>query len=142
MSEANLEYYKRLILDHNKNPRNYGVMEGFNHSAEGFNPLCGDKIQLYLCEENGTIEKAQFESQACALCKASTSMLTEKLQGMKVKDVEELQQEMNKMLSGNEIELERVAPLDVFSSVAKYPARAKCVMLPLTTVSKALKGGK
>lgn len=140
MNAESLDYYKRLILDHNKNPRNYGKPESFSVSAEGYNPLCGDKIQLYVNSVNQVIEDLYFESSACALCKASTSLMSEKVSGKSYEDLNSLYDQLTQLLSGNQVEDAALKPLDVFASVAKYPARAKCVMLPWKTLQRLIGG--
>lgn len=140
MTDAQLDYYKSLILDHNKNPRNYGKPDFFQFSSEGYNPLCGDKIQIYLSyDAQEKLEKISFESQACALCKASTSMMGETVIGRTKSEIDGIACQVKSMLEGQQIELENIKPLDIFSSVARYPARSKCVLLPWTTIQKAIK---
>lgn len=142
MSEELHDLYQDIILDHNKRPRYYGVLEGATHQAEGYNPLCGDKITVYLDIADDKVEDLNFECAACAICKASASMMTEALQGKSLEDAEALFNLVHRLLSG-EIEtpeLDREGELAALAGVRKFPARIKCASLPWHTYRAALTG--
>ena len=84
------ELYQEVILDHNKNPRNYGKPEAYNHFAEGFNPLCGDRIELYLNVEDNIVKDIKFESKGCAISKSSASIMTTLLKGKSLNEAQEI----------------------------------------------------
>src|SRR3990167_9396782 len=94
------ELYQELILEHSKKPRNFRALERANHTAEGFNPLCGDKIKLYLEIEGDMIKDIGFQGSGCAISKASASMMTTGVKGKKVGEARSLFSEFHKMLSG------------------------------------------
>src|SRR5277367_2735434 len=95
------ELYQELILDHQKNPRNFGQLEGANHHAEGFNALCGDKISLdLLTDESGVIQDLRFKGSGCAISKASASMMTAALKGKKVDEAETIFTQFHEMVTG------------------------------------------
>lgn len=138
-----LDYYKKLILDHNREPRNYGSgIEGVSHSAEGYNKLCGDKIQVFLRVVEDLVEDISFETQACALCKASASMMTERVKGKHLQELGQLNQVFEGLFDKEgEVDPEvknMLGELVVFESVSAYPARVKCVKLPWNTLLKAI----
>lgn len=136
------ELYQSLILDHNKNPRNFRKMENATRSQEGFNPLCGDHLYIYvkLDSQESVIEDISFEGEGCAISKASTSMMTQTLKG---KTIEEAQKVFNQFHSLLTKDLDpsknqhTLGKLEVFSGIWKYPARVKCAGLAWHTL-KAL----
>ena len=141
MSELD-ELYQEVILDHNKSPRNFRVMDNANRKAEGFNPLCGDHVTIYVRIEDGTIKDISFEGSGCAISKASASMMTAELKGKSAADADRLFSNVHKMLTGemnNAAELEQVGKLAILSGVCKFPARVKCASLAWHTVNSALK---
>ena len=143
MSELD-ELYQEVILDHNKSPRNFRVMKDATRSAEGFNPLCGDHVTIYVRLANGAIEDINFEGSGCAISKASASMMTAELKGKSVAEAESLFANVHKMLTGDirtSTELEQVGKLAILSGVCKFPARVKCASLAWHTVNSALQGG-
>ena len=126
------ELYQELILEHSKKPRNFRVLEHANHTAEGFNPLCGDKIKLYLDIEGDKIKDIGFQGSGCAISKASASMMTASIKGKTVTEVEELFSEFHKMLSGEasaKLNQTKLGKLSVFSGVSEFPVRVKCATL-------------
>ena len=131
------ELYQNIILDHNKRPRNYGALDGFTHSAEGVNPLCGDKVVLFLVLENDRIQKIQFESASCAICKASASIMTQELGGKLLKETGQIVDRVQELLSTDveaAIDLLTDGELAAFTGVLKFPARIKCALLPWKTL--------
>ncbi len=131
--------YQEVILDHNKKPRNWGSLEEPSHRAEGLNPLCGDHIWLSLKVADGRVSEIAFQGEGCAICKASTSMMTTNVKGKTIEEAEELVQEFRAMATGA---LDSTAPnhlgrLTVFAGVKDLPARVKCAILPWHTLHAA-----
>lgn len=139
MSEFS-DLYQDLILDHQKNPRNFGELAGANHHADGFNPLCGDKITLGLkVNEAGVIEEVKFKGSGCAISKASASMMTVALKGKKTTEAEKMFTQFHDMVMGKEgSKVTDLGKLKVFEGVRDYPARVKCASLAWHTLEAAL----
>ena len=133
------DLYQEVILDHNKRPRNFQKLEGANRKAEGFNPLCGDQITVYLVLENDLIKDIGFQGSGCAISKASASMMTSAVKGKTRSEGEALFDKVHKMLTGaangDPEELGRLAAL---SGVCNFPARVKCASLAWHTLRAAL----
>ena len=139
------ELYQQVILDHHKKPRNYHKLEKANRQADGFNPLCGDRISLYLEIEEGIIRDAGFVGTGCAISTASASMMTDSLKGKTVAEAEALFERFHKLLTGNsdaDLDTSGLGKLAVFSGVREYPVRIKCASLAWHTLRAALEGGK
>ncbi|HEU4341030.1 MAG TPA: SUF system NifU family Fe-S cluster assembly protein [Candidatus Binatia bacterium] len=141
MSELD-ELYQQVILDHNKSPRNFRKMEDANRKAEGYNPLCGDQVTVYLKLEDGLIRDISFQGSGCAISKASASMMTSELKGKTEAAAKELFDEVHKMLTGRNDGPGRVGKLEILSGVCKFPARVKCASLAWHTVNSALEGAR
>lgn len=142
MSELD-DLYQEVILDHNKSPRNFRVIGGANRRAEGYNPLCGDQVTVFLQVEDGVIKDISFQGSGCAISKASASMMTTELKGKPESAAHELFENVHNMLTGepgNESGAERVGKLAILSGVCKFPARVKCASLAWHTMESALKG--
>jgi nitrogen fixation NifU-like protein len=140
MSAAN-QLYQEVILDHNRKPRNFGKLDRVTHHAEGFNPLCGDHIWVYLRLQDKQVEAIGFEGQICAICKASASMMTHAVKGGSVADAETLAQEFREMTLGRldpESGEHHLGRLKVFAGVRDLPTRVKCAILPWHTLHAAL----
>ncbi len=139
MSEFS-DLYQDLILDHQKNPRNFGELAGANHHADGYNPLCGDKIALDLkVNGQGVIEDVKFKGSGCAISKASASMMTVALKGKKTAEVEKMFTQFHDMVMGKEgAPMSDLGKLKVFAGVRDYPARVKCASLAWHTLEAAL----
>ena len=132
------ELYQEVIFDHNRNPRNYGVLEDANRKAEGFNPLCGDEITVYMVvNDDAIIEKVSFEGQGCAITTASASIMTQELIGKTVKQAEEIFENFHTVVTGGESEAD-IGKLEVLSGVKDYPTRVKCATLPWHTTNAAI----
>ena len=133
------DLYQEVILDHNKRPRNFHRLEGANRKAEGFNPLCGDQITVYLLLDGDLIKDIGFQGSGCAISKASASMMTSAVKGKTKSEGEALFDKVHKMLtgaaSGDAEELGRLAAL---SGVCNFPARVKCASLAWHTLRAAL----
>ena len=136
------ELYQDVILDHSRHPRHYGVLEGASHKAEGYNPLCGDKVTIYVKLENGVIADISFEGSGCAISTASASLLTESLKGKTLAEAEALFESFHNLLTGLEPadEAPKLGKLVVFSGVCDYPTRVKCATLAWHTLHAALSG--
>ena len=137
------DLYQEVILDHNKSPRNFRAMVEANRKAEGYNPLCGDHVTVYLQLENDLIKDISFEGSGCAISKASASMMTAELKGKSESYAHELFENVHKMLTGDTTAEEgagKVGKLAILSGVCKFPARVKCASLAWHTVNAALAG--
>ena len=142
MSELT-DLYQQVILDHNRRPRNYGKLEGANRQAEGFNPICGDHLTLYVRLNGDVIDDLRFEGEGCAISKASASLMTEGLKGKTTADAEALFERMHELLTGTadvEAQAEALGKLAVFSGVREFPARVKCASLSWHALHSALEG--
>ena len=140
MSELS-ELYQQVILDHNKKPRNFRRLENPNHVAEGYNPLCGDQLKVYVQLEDDAVRDVSFEGSGCAISKAAASMMTQAVKGKSKEEVEQLFSEFHEMVAGeSEIEdpAEHLGNLRIFSGVKEFPVRVKCATLPWHTLHAAL----
>ena len=137
------ELYQEMILDHNRQPRNFGELKGADCCARGNNPLCGDSLTLYLKVENGKVIDAAFTGSGCAISTASASMLTEAVKGRDVREVHELFESFHSMVTeGGSPAVEDLGKLAVFAGVCEYPVRVKCATLAWHTMEAALEGHK
>jgi nitrogen fixation protein NifU and related proteins len=136
--------YQDVILDHNKKPRNFRVIEDYTHMAHGDNPLCGDKIDVYLTLDNEmNIEDVSFTGDGCAISKASASMMTTMIKGRTLNDVKTLFHEFHQMSTGKldpDSDPNHLERLKIFAGVRDLPARVKCATLAWHTMDAALKG--
>lgn len=142
MSELS-ELYQQVILDHNKKPRNFHKLENANRTAEGFNPLCGDQLHVYIELENGQLKDISFEGSGCAIWKASASMMTQAVKGKSKEEVEILFDEFHRMVTGKldqETEENHLGRLEIFAGVRDFPVRVKCATLSWHTMKAALEG--
>jgi len=136
------ELYQQLILDHQKKPRNFRKLETGRH-VEGFNPLCGDKITVYLQLDGDVVKDVCFQGSGCAISTASASMMTEALKGKTRAQAQALFQSFHELLTGKNAEASspnRLGKLSVFSGVREFPVRVKCATLPWHTFQAALQG--
>jgi nitrogen fixation NifU-like protein len=137
------ELYQEVILDHNKRPRNFRRIEGANRSAEGYNPLCGDQVTVYLQLDGDVIVDIGFQGSGCAISKASASMMTESLKGRTKAEAEALFDRIHRMLTGEEgakVDLRELGKIAALSGVSEFPARVKCASLAWHTLRAALNG--
>jgi nitrogen fixation NifU-like protein len=133
--------YQEVILDHNRKPRNFGRLESASHQAKGHNPLCGDRINLMLNVDADRIHAIAFEGEACAICKASASMMTTTVKGKTREDAEMLIREFRDMATGKldfQNRQHHLGRLTVFGGVRDLPSRVKCAILPWHTLHAAL----
>ena len=134
------DLYQEVILDHNRQPRNFGRLAGANRSAEGFNPLCGDSLTLYLKLVDGVIEGVSFEGTGCAISTASASLMTEALKGKTEHEAQALFERFHALLT-SEQGADAAVPLgklEVLSGVREFPVRVKCATLAWHTLQAAL----
>ncbi len=134
------DLYQEVILDHNRQPRNFGALAGANRRAEGFNPLCGDRVTVQLEMQDGVVRDIRFQGTGCAISKASASMMTESLKGRSREQAEALFQEFHRLLTGDGAapDPEALGKLVVFSGVREFPVRVKCATLAWHTLRSAL----
>jgi nitrogen fixation NifU-like protein len=138
MSELS-ELYQQVILDHNKKPRNFRKIETPTHTAEGYNPLCGDQLTIYLDLENDQVADVSFEGSGCAISKASASMMTQAVKGKSKQEAEELFKGFHTMVTGDEdVSDDELGNLKIFEGVREFPVRVKCATLPWHTLHAAL----
>ncbi len=137
MLELN-DLYQEVIIDHNRNPRNQYLMENPSAEALGHNPLCGDKLRLFLDIKDSVIERASFNCKGCAISTASASLMTEVLKGKTVKEAREMFQRFHALVTeegDGKVDLDKLA---VFAGVKNYPSRVKCATLAWHTLLSAL----
>lgn len=141
MFEDLRDLYQEVIFDHNRNPRNFRVMENASRQVEGFNPLCGDRLTLYLKIDDNVISDASFQGSGCAISTASVSLMTEIVKGKTEAEADTLFKQFHEMTTGKteEINLEAIGKLAVLAGVREYPARVKCATLAWHTLDAALK---
>lgn len=134
------ELYQAIILDHNKRPRHYGVLEGATHQADGYNPTCGDKVEVFLRVKDGRIDAITFESASCAICRASASMMCQALAGTDLAEARAWIKQIEDLFAGH-VEVS-VFPEDselrALAGVKQFPARVKCATLSWHALSKAM----
>jgi nitrogen fixation protein NifU and related proteins len=140
MSELS-ELYQQVILDHNKKPRNFRKLDTASHMAEGFNPLCGDHLNVYVNLDGDELKEISFEGSGCAISKASASMMTQAVKGKNKELAEQLFQEFHGMVTGEldeETQENGLGNLKIFAGVRDFPVRVKCATLPWHTLRAAL----
>jgi nitrogen fixation NifU-like protein len=135
------QLYQDVIIDHNRSPRNFRRPEMVDREAEGFNPLCGDKLHVYLSIVDGKIADVSFEGSGCAISVASASMMTEALMGMDENEAEALFSEVHQMLTDADFSAspDELGKLVALANVREYPTRVKCASLCWHTLMAALK---
>jgi nitrogen fixation NifU-like protein len=132
--------YQEVILDHSKRPRNFRVIDDATARAEGYNPLCGDRLTLYVRMDGNKISDIAFKGSGCAISTASASILTETLKGKTRKDAEALFDTFHDLVTGKNGAGRNLGKLAVFSGVSEFPARVKCATLSWHTMKSALGG--
>jgi nitrogen fixation NifU-like protein len=139
------ELYQEVILDHSRHPRHFGALEDATHKGEGYNPLCGDRVKIYLSvDANNRIADIKFEGKGCAISQASASLMTDMLVGRSVPEAERLMGGFLHLVKGEDAgdlgndDRER---LDVMAGVSAFPMRIKCATLAWHTMKSALEGG-
>ena len=140
MSELN-DLYQEVILEHNKNPRNFREIADATRYADGNNPLCGDALRVYVEMEDGLVKDVAFKGSGCAISKASASMMTQAVKGKSREEAEVLFDEFHKMVTGEldaEADENHLGKLKIFAGVLEFPARVKCASLSWHTLHAAL----
>ena len=134
------DLYQDLILDHNRNPRNFKVLEKYTQSAEGFNPLCGDKVTIYAKCEGDILKEISFQGSGCAISKASASLLTTVIKDKKIDEVKRIFEKFHQMVTGEiaDSNLKELGKLSAFQGVKEFPIRVKCATLAWHTLKAAL----
>ncbi len=135
------ELYQEVVLDHNRRPRNFRKLDDANRSADGFNPLCGDRISLYLNVDGDLISDVGFIAEGCAISKATSSMMTERIKGAPVEEAERVFTAFRHMVTRRpeeDYDAELLGDLEILSGVSEYPARIKCATLSWHTLRSAL----
>ena len=134
------DLYQEVILDHNKHPRNFGAIEGGSHAA-GHNPMCGDRVSVYVRMADGKVAEARFTGNGCAISKASASLMTEAVTGHTPDEVREMFSTFQEMVTGkSEPDEDKIGKLVVLSGVSGFPARVKCAMLAWHALQAAIDG--
>jgi nitrogen fixation NifU-like protein len=138
------ELYQNVILEHNRSPRNFRVMEDANRQAEGNNPLCGDRLTLWLKLEDGVIRDVAFQGSGCAISRASASLMTSVVKGRSEAEAEALFERFHRLVTGqlDPSESETLGKLAVFSGVSAFPIRVKCATLPWHALKQAMAAGQ
>jgi len=140
------DLYQTTILDHNKKPRNFRVIENADRQAEGHNPLCGDRLTVYLSlDEEGRVTDVAFQGNGCAISTASASLMTELVKGRTVEEIEEIFERFHDLVTGprdTSVDVAALGKLAVFSGVREYPMRVKCATLSWHTLRAAIEGRK
>ena len=134
------ELYQQIILDHNRAPRNFREVDGATSVVNGDNPLCGDKLKLYVRVKDDLIEDIGFQGSGCAISKASASLMTSTVMGKTVQEAEEIFSDFHGMITGKEVpsDLKQLGKLAAFSGVREFPVRVKCATLSWHTLRAAL----
>ena len=141
MNQELRELYQQVILDHNKSPRNFRKIENATLMAEGFNPLCGDHIDIFLIVEDGIVKDVSFQGSGCAISKASASLMTSIVKGKSTEEAEKLFERFHDLVTGklgDNPQIEDLGKLAVFAGVREFPARVKCASLAWHTMINAL----
>jgi nitrogen fixation protein NifU and related proteins len=138
MSDLN-DLYQEVILDHNRRPRNFHALADASHSAEGYNPLCGDRLTLYLKVADGVVADVSFEGAGCAISKASASLMTDAIKGRTVTEVQALFDRFHRMVTTPpEQPVEDLGKLSALAGVREFPVRVKCASLAWHTLKAAM----
>lgn len=143
MSDELRDLYQEMLLDHHKRPRNFGKLQGGNRRADGYNPLCGDRVTVYLLLEDGAIKDIAFEGSGCAICTASSSVMTEILKGKTEEDAEKIFGRFHDLVTSEPdaaFDAEDLGKLAIFAGVREFPMRVKCATLAWHTMRSALQG--
>ena len=137
------DLYQDIIMDHNRRPRNFGPVEQPTHKKEGYNPLCGDQIELELKIVDGIVVDVGFTGVGCAISKSSASMMTEEIKGKTLEVVTSMFEQFRRMITVNnesDLDVDLLGDLEILQGVSRYPARIKCATLAWHTLNSALEG--
>lgn len=136
--------YREVILDHHRHPRNFGALPGADAKVEGYNPLCGDRVEIAVKIGNDRVSSCKFSGEGCSICMASASMMTEEIEGKDLKLVQDTIDSFRALMKGEKCPLLIEGDLESLMGVRQFPVRIKCALLPWTTLNDALakaKGG-
>ena len=138
------ELYQQVILDHNRNPRNFKELPGATRKVEGYNPLCGDHYTVFLNLDGDVIKEVTFTGSGCAISKASASVMSSTVKGKSTEEANRLFDTFHELVTGDASGVDAVdlGRLAAFSGVSEFPARVKCATLPWHTLRTALEGGQ
>ena len=140
------DLYAEIVMDHNRRPRNFKKIEEADRKAEGFNPLCGDQISLFVeLGEGESIEDIGYTAMGCAISKAAASMMSEAVKGRSLHDARRVVSEFRRLLTkdvGDDFDYDLLGDLEILEGVSNYPTRIKCATLPLHTLASALDDDK
>ncbi len=136
------DLYQEILLEHNSKPRNFRKLEGTSQAAEGYNPLCGDQITVYIKVEDGVIADVSFQGSGCAISRASASMMTQSVKDQPLGKVAEVLEAFHQMMTdpGAELDYDTLGDLESLSGVIEYPTRIKCAVLAWHTLRAAMDG--
>lgn len=139
------ELYQEVILDHSRQPRNFREESAASRKAEGYNPLCGDRVTVFLKLDGDVVKEATFQGSGCAISTASASLMTEALKGKTLDEARAIFHKFHDLITGGQSDSDlgpALGKLEAFSGVNQYPARAKCATLAWHTVNAALENAK
>ncbi|MCG8379375.1 MAG: SUF system NifU family Fe-S cluster assembly protein [Proteobacteria bacterium] len=135
------DLYQEVIVDHNRSPRNFGKLDNADKTLEGFNPLCGDRLTLYLKTDGNKIDDIAFDGSGCAISVASASLMTDAMKGKSLDEAEGLFNEFHDLITTeNEVDTEQLGKLAALAGVRDYPARVKCASLCWHTLHAVIQG--
>ena len=141
LSEELRALYQEVILDHYKSPRNFGELDPADATAEGYNPLCGDQLKVYLRMDEGTVSEVRFEGSGCAISTASASLMTEAVKGKSREFAEALFEDFHQLVAGGEPPDRELGKLEALAGVRDYPVRIKCATIAWHALRSALAHG-
>ena len=134
------ELYQEVVLDHSKSPRNFHALANASADAEGFNPLCGDQVHVYVTLERDALKDVAFTGNGCAISKASASMMTQAVKGRSREETLALFERFHRLVTGGSQDPEELGKLAVFAGVREHPSRVKCATLSWHTLKAAVTG--
>jgi nitrogen fixation protein NifU and related proteins len=136
------DLYQEVIVDHNRSPRNFGKLEDADKTLEGYNPLCGDKLTLYIKTDGKKINDIAFDGSGCAISVASASLMTDAMKGKTLQEAENLFNEFHNLITtDDEVDMDQLGKLAALAGVKAYPARVKCASLCWHTLHSVIEGG-
>ena len=135
------DLYQEVIVDHNRSPRNFGKLDDADRTLEGFNPLCGDRLTLYIKLDGNTISDISFDGSGCAISVASASLMTDAMKGKTREEAEEIFNTFHTLVtSSDDIDMDKLGKLAALVGVREYPTRVKCATLCWHTLQSAMEG--
>ena len=131
------DLYQEIILDHSKNPQNFGILNQYTCTAEGNNPMCGDSLTVYVNIENNIISDVSYRARGCAISVASASIMSNIIKGKTIEEVDILFDKFHRLCMGEDIEDDEIETLKVLSGVSKFPTRVKCATMSWHAIKEA-----